>query len=165
MWRKSRLGIYPRAAQAREQWGHILGGPDTSELVVNANLIKDFKKQTERTMNMIKASKKMDEVKRELSPHLVEINKQAQALFKEAGVNFEAHVRDGFVDWELAKLRELITPEVLEKELELEARLEARIDRLLKRLFYLKAAKQTLGLTSKPQDVSDGNRRLALAKG
>ena len=97
-------------------------------------------------------------------PHLIEANEHFKAQFKKAGVDFEAELRDGQVDWKLAECRELITPEALEKELELEARLEARIDRLLKRLFYLKAAKQTLGLIARPQDVSEGARRLVHVK-
>ncbi len=164
MWRKSRLGIYPRAARAREQLGPILGGPDTCEVQVDINLFRASAKETERTLQIIEVQQKLNEVRRDMSVHLTEVNRHAKAILEKVGVNIEEHLLEESVNWALAALRELITPEALMKELELEARLEARIDRLLKRLFYLKAAKQMLGLPSRPQDVPDGNRRLVHAK-
>jgi hypothetical protein len=62
---------------------------------------------------------------------------------------------------QLAKLGEQITPEKLIEEIELAGRLDARIDRLLKRLFQLKAAKQMVGLGSRPQDGSSPVRKLS----
>jgi hypothetical protein len=164
MWRKAHLGIYPRAARARERWGPILGGPDTPGLVVDARLTKASAEAMKRMSDTLEFAQKLSEAQRELSPHVINVNKKAQRLLEKVGVNVDAHLQDGLVDWDLAEFGELITQEALTKELELEARLEARIDRLLKRLFYLKAAKQTLGLTSKPQDVSDGDRRLIQVK-
>jgi hypothetical protein len=141
MWRKSRLAIYGQITTARTKANDV----DPLQKALDAFKAARSKRNSDPPPPAAQKS---------LTPP------EEQGLPAEERREHDLTQEDT-LEQHLMKLGEQITPEKLIEEIELAVRLDARIDRLLKRLFQLKAAKQMVGLGSRPQDGSSPVRKLS----
>src|SRR6266487_1500871 len=142
MWRKSRLIIYAQLAAARTK----------------VNDVDPLQSALDAYEAARKAAWDSDAPLREPQKALTPPEKHSLPAEERREHDL---TQEDTLEQHLAKLGEQITPEKLIEEIELAGRLDARIDRLLKRLFQPKAAKQMLGLGSRPQDGSSPIRKLS----
>jgi hypothetical protein len=161
MWRKSRLSIYPRAAEARKKWGVVFDNRESPYWDMHVGLIKKFVQDSERLRNAFSIDEELRRGLKENVPHLLQFKKHAAAVLKVDNAEELEMLQEGVAGLELAALAQQITTEALISEIELESRLDARIDRLMKRLFQVKAAKQMIGLASRSHEAPSAARKLS----
>jgi hypothetical protein len=158
MWRKSRLTIYARAAEASARWRGVFEDRDNPAWSIEFGLMKNLKK----VGNVLSVCQSLEEASQEVRPHLADVIKHSAALLELDEKGGLEVLKEGNIELKLASLGEQVTAETLNEEIELEGRLDARIDRLVKRLFQLKAGKQMLGLGSRSHDAPSPARKLPL---
>ena len=151
LWRKSRLGIYQRAAWAAKAWQPYLIDKNEPDFDLDYALTRRGIDQMQKLLGNLNAIQARAEADSKVMPAIQEFNTQAEKLVKADGIDPEEILREGIIDLQLGMLSDLVTRDSLKNELELLGRLDSRIDRLMKKLMQLKAMKSMVGLGSATQ--------------
>ena len=146
LWRKSRLGVYERAKRAGKTWAPYLKHSIETEFDLTAMFLSKANVELKMFEASLKRVNAPGDIETKVMSAGENLNPQLEAYVKADGVDPKELLAESEADLFLALLGDIVTPEMLGRDLDLRDRLDQRFDRLTKRLIQMKAMKPALGL-------------------